>query len=123
MTSRRQLRVAEQIHRELSLLLMFETRDPRLAGLTITGVTVTADLQLARVYYTVLGTAEEWKEVLAALEHAKGYLRTQVAQRIQLRFAPELVFHADHSAEYGQRIDEILDRLQEHEPPHGPESV
>lgn len=120
MTTRRQLRVAEQVHRELSTLLMFETRDPRLTGLTITGVKVSADLLLAHVHYSVLGAEEQWKEVLEALEHAKGYLRTQVAERIQMRFAPELIFHADHSAEYGRRIDQLLDHLQEEEPQHDP---
>jgi ribosome-binding factor A len=116
MTTRRQLQVAERIHREISSLLMFEARDPRLVGVTITGVQVTADLQLAHVHYSVLGTDDEWSAVQAALQHAKGYLRTQVAERIQLRFAPELVFHADHSAEYGQRIDQLLDRLKQDEP-------
>jgi ribosome-binding factor A len=115
MTTRRQLQVAERIHREISSLLMFEARDPRLVGVTITGVKVSADLQLAHVYYSVLGAEDEWSAVQAALQHAKGYLRTQVAERIQLRFAPELIFHADHSAEYGQRIDQLLDRLHEDE--------
>lgn len=115
MPNRRQLRVAEQIHREISSLLMFEARDPRLEGVTITGAKVTPDLLLAHVYYTVLGGKEQQAEAHAAFEHAKGYLRTQVALRIRLRFAPELVFHFDASPEYGRRIDELLERLKEAE--------
>lgn len=118
MTTRRQLRVAEQIHRELSTLLLFEARDPRLAGVTITGVDVTPDLLIAHVYYALLGTEEDKSAAMVALEHAKGFLRTQVAERIQQRFAPELIFRLDRSGELGDRIDRILDRLKE--PSSGP---
>jgi len=108
MATRRQRRVAEQIHRELSLLLMHEVRDPRLADITITEVEVTRDLLIAHVYFTVLGGADEQEQALAGLAHAHGFLRTQVAGRVQLRFAPDLTFHIDKSAEYGRRIDDLL---------------
>jgi ribosome-binding factor A len=113
LTTRRQLRVAEQIHRELSTLLLFEVRDPRLAGVTITGVDITPDLLVAHVYVTLLGTEEEKSAAIAALDRAKGYLRTQVAEKIQQRLAPELLFRLDRSGEQGDRIDRILDRLRD----------
>ena len=113
MKTRRQLRVAEQIHRELSTLLMFEARDPRLAGITITDVDVTPDLLIAHVHFAMLGGEEEQSAAMAGFAHAKGYLRTQVAERIQQRSAPELIFHIDPSGERGERIDRILDRLKE----------
>ena len=121
MATRRQRRVAEQIHRELSLLLMREARDPRLADVTITEVRVTPDLLIAHVYFTVLGDSARQQEAVAALEHANGFLRTQLAGQVRLRFAPELVFQLDSSAEYGRRIDELLDQVaadtgSEHEP-------
>jgi ribosome-binding factor A len=109
--TRRQLRVAELLHRELSLLLMHEVRDPRLEGMTITGVDITPDLMLARVYVSVLGDESQIKEALAGLDHAKGFLRTQLAGRVQLRFMPDLIFALDKSAVYGQRIDELLDQI------------
>ena len=112
MTTRRQLRVAELIHRELSTLLLFEARDPRLAGITITEVDITPDLLIAHVYFTLPGTDEEKDAAMAALERAKGYLRTQVAGRIQQRLAPELFFRLDRSGEQGDRIDRILERLK-----------
>jgi ribosome-binding factor A len=117
--TRRQLRVAEQIHRELSTLLMFEARDPRLAGITITDVNVTPDLLIAHIYFTMLGGEEEQAAAMAGLAHAKGYLRTQVAERIQQRSAPELIFHIDQSGERGERIDRILDQLQDGSEPGG----
>ena len=110
--SRRQRRVSELIHRELSVLLMFDAQDPRLTGVTIVGVNVTPDLLLARVHFTVLGDAEKEKEALAGLEHAGGFLRTQLAARVRLRSVPELVFLLDQSAAYARRIDELLDQVK-----------
>ena len=111
MATRRQRRVSELIHRELSMLLMREARDPRLASITLTEVRVTPDLQIARVYYTVLGDAEDVEAAAAALQSAGGYLRTQLAARVRLRLAPELVFQFDKSAEHGRRIDELLAQI------------
>ena len=113
MATRRQRRVSELIHRELSMLLMREVRDPRLAGITLTEVRVTPDLQIARVYYTVLGDAEEAKAAAVALQAAGGYLRTQLAAQVRLRLVPELVFQLDLSAEHGRRIDELLAQITE----------
>jgi len=93
------------------MLLMREVRDPRLADITITEVRVTPDLLIARIYYTVLGDAEQEKEAAIALESALGYLRTQLAGRVRLRLAPELVFELDQSAAYGRRIDELLGQI------------
>jgi ribosome-binding factor A len=112
LTTRRQLQVAELIHRELSTLLLFEAQDPRLAGITITDVGITPDLLIAHVYFTLPGTEAEKSAAVVALERAKGFLRTQVAGRIQQRLAPELVFRLDRSGEQGDRIDRILDRLK-----------
>jgi ribosome-binding factor A len=116
MPTRRQRRVSELIHRELSWLLMRDVRDPRLADVTVTEVRVTADLLLARIYFSVLGDDEAEKEALAGLESAGGFLRTQLAGRIQLRFMPELVFEVDRSAAYGRHIDELLDQIAESDP-------
>jgi len=118
MATRRQRRVAELIHREMSWLLLREVRDPRLADVTVTEVRMTPDLLLARIFYTVLGDAEDEKEALAGLESASGFLRTQLAGRVQLRFMPELVFELDKSAAYGRRIDDLLDQIVESEHPH-----
>jgi ribosome-binding factor A len=116
MPTRRQRRVSELIHRELSWLLMREVRDPRLADITVTEVRVTADLLLARIYFSVLGDAKAEEEALAGLESANGFLRTQLAGRLRLRFMPELLFEVDRSAAYGRRIDELLAQIAETDP-------
>jgi ribosome-binding factor A len=118
MPTRRQRRVSELIQRELSLLLMRQVRDPRLAGVTITDVEITPDLQLARVYFSVLGEPEEEAEALAAFQHAGGFLRSELASRIQLRFVPELVFGVDKTSAYAQRIDELLEQVRQSQEPY-----
>ena len=95
------------------MLLMLEARDPRLAGVTITGVDVTPDLLLARVYFTVLGDKDAQQEALVGFERAGGFLRTELAGRVRLRFVPELDFKLDKSADYGRRIDELLEQAKE----------
>jgi ribosome-binding factor A len=95
--------------------LLHQVRDPRLASVTVTGVDVTQDLLLARIYFRTTDTGM-MAEAQAGLEHASGYLRSQLAAKIQLRYAPELEFVPDLSAEYGQRIDTLLDQLKESGP-------
>jgi ribosome-binding factor A len=120
MPTRRQRRVSELVHRELSVLLMHHARDPRLANVTITGVNVTPDLLQARVHFSVYGDAEDEREAKAGLDRASGFLRSELAARVHLRFVPELSFSVDRSAAYGQRIEELLDQLNEDgEPEHG----
>jgi ribosome-binding factor A len=79
---------------------------------TITGVDVTQDLLLARIHFQTI-RPDEMADALTGLEHASGYLRSQLAAKVQLRYAPELEFVPDRSAEYGQRIDALLDQLRE----------
>jgi ribosome-binding factor A len=91
---------------------MLDARDPRLADVTITSVDITPDLLLARVYFTVMAEGDERvAEAQAGLERATGFLRTQLAARLQLRLVPHLAFELDKSAAYGRRIDELLGEL------------
>jgi len=111
MTTRRQARVAEQIQIELSKLIEQEIDDPRLNLVGITDVTVSADLREANVYASALPGEAVKAEVLAGLEHARGFLRRGLAERIQLRVVPELHFHWDKSLETGDRISRLLDQI------------
>jgi ribosome-binding factor A len=113
MATRRQRKVAELIHRELSLILLREVRDPRLANLTLTEVRVSPDLLQARVFYTVFGEDEDRAAVKSGLASATPFLRSVLAERVQLRLAPELAFEYDASSDYGRRIDELLDQIAE----------
>ncbi len=111
MATRRQERVAERIHHELSSLLLIESKDPRLANVNVTEVLVSQDLRLAKIYITVLGGQEEANQALEGLAHASNYLRREVSQRVQLRLAPEFMFLLDESWKHGARVDELLKQI------------
>jgi ribosome-binding factor A len=117
MSQRRQRRAAELIHQEISRLIQFESKDPRLSLVTITGVDTTPDLREARIYYTVFGEKAEAREALAGLMSASAYFRRQLAQVLSLRYTPELTFKRDTSLEQAARIDDLLDHIKEEYPP------
>ena len=110
-TSRRQRQIAEQIQVELGDLLLRHASDPRLNLVSITAVEVSPDLLLARIYVSHLGDASETPRIMAALEHATGFLRRELAGRLSLRLMPELRFEFDTSLERARRIDALLDGL------------
>lgn len=107
----RPARVGDQIRMELSELIARQVKDPGIGFLTITEVTVTADLQIARVYYTTIGDAKARAQTRRALHRATPFLRRQVGQRLQLRRVPELEFFFDESVERGDRIERIIQEL------------
>jgi ribosome-binding factor A len=111
MPSKRQNRVAEQLHQVLSTLLEFEVSDPRLAGVTVTDVTVDRELMYATVYVTALEGEEARQEVLHALEGATGFLRRELGAQVSLQYVPEIRFRWDETAAQGERIDQLLDSL------------
>ena len=127
MSSRVQ-RVADQIQRELAMLIQMEVNDPRIGMVSVTGVNVSRDLAHANVYVTVLNTMTgsdvlndstlaapseldklEIEENLKALRKASGYLRSMLAKRIELRSIPKLQFHYDESVERGQQLSNLID--------------
>ncbi len=112
-TKARARKIAERIQEELADILMRNVADPRLAMITITDVDVDRELAYAHIYVVASGDDERMDDVLAGLEGAQGYLRSQLAARIQLRSFPQLRFRWDASHERGARIEELLDNLQE----------
>jgi ribosome-binding factor A len=122
MGSRRQQRVEELLRRELAqMLLRGELRDPRLSpasAVGITGVDVSADLSVARVYVDVLAESLRIDDVLEAFESGAGVLRHKLGERLQLRRMPELRFVHDESIGRGARIEAILTELREQSAAH-----
>lgn len=113
--SRRQQRLNELLHQELSELLSRTSKDPRLQGFTVTRVETTSDLRQAQVYVSFLGTDQEQKQAMQALNHARGFLRSQLAGRLELRQVPEVSFRLDPSLEQGQRILDLLREIESQE--------
>lgn len=101
-------RVGEQLRQELSQLLLSDVHDPGIGLVTITGVKMSPDLQLARVLYTQLGDDKAKRETQRALERATPFLRRQIGGRMRLRRVPELRFEFDKSVENQDRIEQIL---------------
>lgn len=110
-------KVAQLMRREVAEILETKLRDPRLAStVTVTDVEVTSDLSFARIYVTVLGDASVRPGALAALQHAAGFVRHELGDRLGLREVPEIRFLYDDSLDQGQRVDELLRRIERGEP-------
>jgi ribosome-binding factor A len=102
-------RIAEEITHEVTAMLEGELKDPRLAiVVTVTEVRVSPDLKQARIYINVVGDDAEQKSVLAGLHAASGFIRHELAERLQLRRKIEVFFVLDNSEEYGQHIEDLL---------------
>lgn len=112
----RATRVGEQMKKELSDIIGRKLKDPRIGFVTVTDVRVTGDLQQAKVYISVLGDEEQRQNTLKGLEKAKGFIRSEIGQRIRLRKTPEIFFEIDESIEYGNRIEQLIRQIStEHE--------
>jgi len=94
-------------------MLFRNVKDRRIGLVTITGVDLSPDLRHAKVFVSTMGTEQQKKESIEALRHAAGWIRHELGQRIRMKFLPEIVFHADTSQEYGERIDRLLDKIHE----------
>ena len=82
--------------------------DPRIGFVTVTGVEMSGDMRRARVYLSILGDDAARQDSLAAIEHARGWLRRELAHRLNMRRTPELEFRLDTSADRGERIERLL---------------
>lgn len=114
----RSRRIAEQIQRELSEIIRLELKDPRVGMITLTDVEVSQDHAHARVFFTLLGDAAKIKDTGEALQHAAGFLRSELAHRIKLRTVPQLQFKYDVSVERGMRLSRLIDDAVASDPGH-----
>ncbi len=106
-------RVAQAIKEEVSVILHEKLKDPRLGFVTITQVELSADLRNAKISFSVLGKDKDHKKTKEALNSASGFIRSLIARRINLRFAPEIIFREDKSSEYSVRIQKVLEEIKE----------
>ena len=118
----RPARVAEEVQRELSSILVRGLKDPRITGfVTLTGVKLSPDLREGVVYYSVFGSEAERKSTHEGLEAAAGFLRREIGQRLKLRVAPNLRFVFDTSIETGDRIEKLIREVHAHDAEREPE--
>ena len=107
MGSRRAQRVGTLLHHALGTLLIQDTKDPRLQGVTVTAVDMSPDLRHARVFYRIIGPGNP-QRTQQGLERASGYLQGVVGRELRLRYIPELRFVFDPAPERAQRVEELL---------------
>lgn len=112
-TPLRMKRINERIRNVLSVVLLSKMNDPRLAGVSITDVNVDRELDFANIYVSSLEGEKSSREVIQALNHARGYLKNEIAQEIDLRVMPRLRFFWDPTPEKADRIDSLLAKLHE----------
>jgi ribosome-binding factor A len=118
MTSPRIARLRELFKQETSAILRRDMKDPRIGFVSVTDVELTPDLRHARIFVSVYGDAEAKARTMAGLRSAEGFVRTELAQRIRLRYIPQVSFRIDESIEQGDRINRLLRQVTgEHDGP------
>ncbi len=104
-------RVALEVRKTLSEIIHQETKDPRLDKINITEVKISKDMSIATIYFTIIGADEQddsAQDAIKALEKAKGFFRTEVGRRMNLRITPDLRFFYDKVAENAGHIEELI---------------
>jgi ribosome-binding factor A len=112
MTTQRPERVQEAIREEVAKIVQQELKDPRLGFITITKVELTRDLRFARIYFSVLGDPKDKQRALHGLNNSKGYIKGHLADRVKLKFMPDIAFKIDNSFEYTKHIYDLLEKLK-----------
>jgi ribosome-binding factor A len=116
-TNHRHERVGEEIAHEINAMLAGVLKDPRLEGtVVVSEVRVQPDMKHARVFVSMLGSGKEQADAIKALEHASGFIRSELIERLQLRRLPELHFTLDLSQEHVERIEQLLREMKKDKP-------
>ncbi|WP_268913160.1 30S ribosome-binding factor RbfA [Lentilactobacillus sp. SPB1-3] len=105
-------RLEQEIQKEVTDILLKRVRDPRVQGVTITGVDVTGDLQQAKIYYSILSDkASDKEKTQTGMEKATGLIRKELGARLSIFKTPEITFEQDDSVRYGDKIDRLINEL------------
>lgn len=111
--SHRIIRINEELKHELAKIIRQDLKDPRVDSLTsVLAVDTTPDLKQAKIYISVLGDKEKGQATIEGLTSSTGFIRRELARRINLRNTPELAFQLDHSIEYGIKMSKLIDEVQ-----------
>jgi len=116
-------RINDRIRNELAEMLVKEVQDPRVSGVSITDVRVDRELAYADIYLSAVEGQERSKEILEGMRSASGFLRHELAARVDLRAFPRLRFHWDPTPEKADHIEKVLAEIRENEPQSSSEPV
>ena len=109
-------RVAALIKQEISQIILRELHDTESGFITITNVKVSDDIRHAKIFFSVLGDVGKKEKVIETLNKAKGHIRSELGQRIKIRFVPTIDFFYDDSAEYAEHIEVLLNKIKQENP-------
>ncbi|MBW1804885.1 MAG: 30S ribosome-binding factor RbfA [Deltaproteobacteria bacterium] len=121
LAGKRAVRVGDQILKDLADLLIRKVRDPRIDGVTLTGISLSNDLKHARVYYSVLGDKSEIERSQNGLDSAKGYIKREIGRRLNLRYMPDIIFEHDPTLETGNQIERLFEKIRTEDPEYSDE--
>lgn len=108
---KRSARIGDLIKEEVADIIMHKLKDPRLGFITVTDARISDDLKHAKIYISVLESAKK-DETLKILTSSAGFIRSELAKRVKIKFIPQLVFKFDESIEYGAKIDKMLNEIK-----------
>jgi ribosome-binding factor A len=108
---KRSQRVSDLLRKEIADIIIYRLKDPRIGFITVTGVDVTDDIKIARVYVSIFQD-EERKTTLEILNSAKSFIRSELSKRLRMKFIPSIEFRLDTSIEYGSRIEKLLKEIE-----------
>ena len=111
---KRSKRVSDLLRKEVADIIMYKLKDPRIGFITVTGVDVTDDIKIARVYVSILKD-DERKTTIDILNSAKSFIRSELSKRLRMKFIPSIEFRLDTSIEYGNKIEKLLKEAGEGE--------
>ncbi|MCG6881354.1 MAG: 30S ribosome-binding factor RbfA [Deltaproteobacteria bacterium] len=109
---KRSVRVGDVILREVALLLLEKVRDPRVKGVTLTGIHLSDDLKQARIYYSVMGDETRVLKAQSGLDSAKGFVKREIGRRASLRYIPDITFVYDPSLKTGDHMERIFEKIR-----------
>lgn len=113
LAGKRTNRVGDEILKCTAGLLMQKVKDPRVNGVTITGVNISNDLKNASIYFSLIGSEEDVRRAKAGLESAKGYIKRQIGLCVKLKNVPDIIFKHDPTLETGNRLEKLFQRIKE----------
>lgn len=115
LAGKRAVRVGDQIMKEIADLLMRKVKDPRVYGVTLTGIDLSDDLKHGRVFYSIMGEKEDILKTQNGLDSAKGYIKREIGRRLNLRYMPDLIFQYDPTIETGNQMEKLFQKIHKDE--------
>ena len=113
LAGKRALKVGDLLLREMATLLMHRVKDPRVQGVTLTGVNLSRDLKHAKVYFSLIGDEKARQKAQAGLDSAKRFIKREIGLRMDLKYIPEIVFRHDPSLDKGEQMERLFKKIKE----------